>query len=274
MLPTTRFFAGRCLLIGAFTLAIAAATAIAHAAPAIDFNSLPASANNAQVQSYLQQQLTAAGYGGTVTVTGAVGGNGYTGEGHVVGPGTGSGVTSLTLGTLDGGNFIMNDKDHGASQITMAFSQPIYGAKFDFEIFPNGNVPDGRNVNPNNYPDFTFKASLNSQLVTTFKALGVMPGAPNPYMPGSPSTYLNSPAHSPEFAPQLLVTGLDAFLFPGGVNYLQFIDWPPRIGIDNLTLLLSPPITPSSTTPEPASLLAFGVVFGTLGVARFVRRRR
>src|SRR5262245_35369365 len=100
----------------------------------INFNGLQSNANNSQVQSYLQSQLTSAGYGGAVTVTGAVGGNGYNGEGHVVGPISGGSVHSMTLGSLDGGNFIMNDKDHGFDQMTMSFSQPIYGAKFDFEI--------------------------------------------------------------------------------------------------------------------------------------------
>ena len=48
-----------------------------------NFNTLSASANNAAVQTWMNNKLGAAGH---VTVTGAKAGKNYTGDGHVVGP--------------------------------------------------------------------------------------------------------------------------------------------------------------------------------------------
>src|SRR5579863_3317743 len=61
-----------------------------------DFNSLANGANNSSVQNYMNGVL---GAGRTVAVTGSQASNNYTGDGHVVGPGSGS--ISLSLGTSD-----------------------------------------------------------------------------------------------------------------------------------------------------------------------------
>jgi hypothetical protein len=233
----------------------------------IDFNGLPGNASNAQVQSYLNAQLGA----GFVTVSGAAGGNGYTGEGHVVGPGG----QSQTLGTLDGGNFIVNDRDNGSSMITMTFAQPITGVKFDFQIFPNSDALNGLVNDPSHFPDFTFKANPNGQLTTMLYAVGVLPGAVNP-LTGA-TTELHSPNSgngANELAPQLLVTGMPGFSFPGGVTVLQFIDWPPRIGIDNLQLTFAGPPPVAAPVAEPSSLLIACATASMLGVAQLLRRRR
>jgi hypothetical protein len=89
--------------------------------------------------------------------------------------------------------------------------------------------------------------------VQQFKTMAVMPGNP-----GAP--YLHSPASggSTELAPQFLGQS-GTWFFPTGVTYLEFMDWPATVGIDNLTI----------NVPEPGSLLLFaGGFLIFLAVAR------
>jgi hypothetical protein len=128
----------------------------------LDFNGLTPGSGNAAVQAYLQGVVNTAHPGGVITVTGAAAEAAYNGENHVVGPIVNGSPVSLTLGRSQGGvltsslnTFLVNS---GSTTITMKFSFPVYGVLFDYEIFPNGEIPDGTQVSPANYPDFTFKA--------------------------------------------------------------------------------------------------------------------
>ena len=255
----------------------------------IDFNTLGINANNGEIQTYLQ------GIVDGTTISGAGASGGYDGEGYVVGDRINGVVKSFTLGTTDGGvyhggfdNFIVNPS--GSDRFTLDFAHTIYGVSFDFEIFPNGSVPDGSNPNHKPFPDFTFKALLVNgaveTLVNTFHVVSVMPGSayspdgtlqPDPHL----VTFSSSPNHSLELAPQFL--GSASFVFPGGVNRLVFIDWPERIGIDNLDLDFGPaqpqsdPSDPTPTpthTPEPSTLVLMGTLFGALGLGFIYRQQR
>jgi hypothetical protein len=194
------------------------------------------------------------GAAGSVAVTGAVGANGYTGDGHVVGPCVGSNCTSTTLAAT-GGTFIINGS--GSNDILMTFSGlKIYSVSFDLEIFPDGSCPIlssancGGSGNPNQ-PDFTFDA--NGSAVYTW--LAQTPTSPNNHSPASGST-------NAELAPQLLITTPVTFTFPSGVTTLEFDDWPATIGIDNLQI---------TTIPEPASIVLLGS--SLLASLPFLRRR-
>jgi hypothetical protein len=219
-----------------------------------NFNSLANGAGNGSVQTYMDKVL---GAGRSVVVAGSQASNSYNGDGHVVGPGNGS--ISLTLGTSNGTTQSLNTKDtfidnvSSSTEISMTFSGlKIYSVSFDYEIFPDGTCPTGKNCG-SNFPDFTFDA--NGALV--FQTLAVMPG--NPGVP-----YTRSPASGSsgtELAPQYLGQS-GTWIFPNGVTKLEFMDWPATIGIDNLQI--------TTTTPEPATMTLIGV--GMLGLGSLRRR--
>jgi hypothetical protein len=241
---------------------------------AIDFNGLSANAGNTSIRDYLNAQLSAAGASAQVTsVTGASGDQNYDGEGYVVGPrGPDGRVTSMTLGTTDfgvlhgagGDRFLINPS--GSDRIRMFFTEPIFAVSFDYEIFPNGDVPNGVGVDPSRYPDFTFNAyTTGTDLANRAEHFHVVS-----VLPGTNGTYPSSPNNVNERAPQLL--GSVSFAFAEGVTVLEFIDWPERIGIDNLLLSFSASPPPAAVpTPEPAALVVWSLIAGT-GIAVWRRR--
>jgi hypothetical protein len=221
----------------------------------LNFNGLSDGANNAAIQAHIQTQATLGGYGGTVTIFNARAERNYLGDNHVTGPIIGGIVNPKSLGTSDGGilhpgldTFLIND---GADRIRMVFTQPIFGIQFDYQIFPNGDVPNGNLVPPALYPDFTLIADGQ----TIFHRVAVMPG--------NGGIDPASPLANPELAPQYIGTTA-FFVFPTGVTQLEFVDWPVMIGIDNLSV--------ETQIPEPSTIFVLGAIAVTGAVFGRIRR--
>ena len=224
-----------------------------------DDGSLANGSSNSAIQSYMNSKL---GSAGSVAVTGAVASNSYNGDGHVVGPGSGS--TSLTLGTSDGSTSHLSTKDlfitniaNSSTEIKMVFTGlSILSVSFDYEIFPDGTCPTGSNCG-SNWPDFSFDADGNIILHT----LSVKP-ASGSHSPASGSTHTEQ---APQFIGQYSTT------FTTGVSTLEFLDWPATIGIDNLVITYGPP-GGSTPTPEPVSFALAGT--GLIGIYFLGRRKK
>lgn len=224
-----------------------------------DDGSLGNGSSNSSIQSYMNSKL---GAGKSVVVSGSVASNSYNGDGHVVGPGSGS--TSLTLGTSDGSTAHLSTKDlfitniaNSSTEIKMVFTGlSILSVSFDYEIFPDGTCATGYHCG-SNWPDFTFAA--NGSVV--FHTLATQP-ASGSHSPDSGSTHT-------EKAPQFIGQS-GTINFASGVSTLEFLDWPATIGIDNLVITYGPP-GGSTPTPEPVSLALAGT--GLIGIY-FLRRRK
>jgi hypothetical protein len=244
-------------------------------------NGVSENATTTQIQTYMDQVLTAAGCTGcTVAVTGAFADTTWNGDGHVTGPSTGS--KSYTLGTSNGpytagstqtstvnssyDTFLATTNDGDTqtdSQITMKFSGfTINGAaSFDYEIFPNINCTAmtssgcGGTGEPNQ-PDFKFDTNGSSQV---FRTLGVTPGTTN----GNSN---NSPDSQTETAPQYIGSWSGSL---SNVSELDFVDWPATIGMDNLTVSWN---TSTSPVPEPYSVLLFGTVVAAIFLRKKIRK--
>lgn len=213
------------------------------------------------IQGYMQSLLHT---GQTVTVTGGVADQNYTGEGYVVGPGTDkSHMTSLTLGNTNGATsvssnsavnsahdtFIANTNDSStqiANQITMIFSGlTINGiVSFDYEIFPDGTASQP--------PDLIFAAGPTGHTSTVFTMYGVTPGT-------SPINTTISDNSNHESNAQLIGHWSGVVT---NATELDFIDWPATIGIDNLVI--------TTANPEPSSI----ILLGTAGLGFFFLLRR
>jgi hypothetical protein len=275
--------------VGLVALALGAASSMAQAdtLTPFNFNSLADGATNASIQSYMQSLLPS---GWTITVTGAIAEQNYTGDDHVVGN-TYNGSThkninnnntkvwSNTLGTSDLGGaqrdpgqsgyldtFLINNTSLNpgtdTDRITMLITAPTgYGIdslSFDYEIFPSADCPSSSSCNP--VPDFTLKDDGVTKLHTTVAS-------------GPASAANDSPLSTSETAWQYLgVSGLIAINDSNNSTTLDFIDWPAMIGIDNLVINYhTPPTGGTQGVPEPSSMLLVG--FGLLGLRSYLSRR-
>ena len=261
-------------------LALLGSAVSAHAGSLLfTFDPLAPSAgdNSSAVATYMDGIL---GCASCVTVVGAVTNQTYNGDGHVVGPGTGS--TSLTLGDTNGATasnsgstldmsaghvvydtFLSNTTNiagtyhNTVTQIsqgfTMTFAAPyaLNGIiSFDYEIFPDATGTAG------SPPDLKFTPYLGGVAQPTVTFYGVVPGT-------SPIGSTKSP-HSgsggTETSPQIIGHYQTGYLT--NVTELSFMDWPATIGIDNLAV----------TTPEPRF---YGLLLASLlGLAGIYYRRR
>ena len=225
----------------------------------------------------------------------------YTGEGYVVGPTSGDHFMPETLGDTPGptagvnnpdvsgdaiasnsqysystlhnegftNQFLSNTNDSSnqlASEISFQFSGlTISGASFNFEAFPS-NAGAG----------FEFEAGKNTNGTDTliYSQNGVKPcgtvngcgGAPA----GTDGSSTVSSNNNPETNVQYIGSWSDISggTGPLSATELDFVDWPPTIGIDNLTITFS---TPPSGVPEPGSFVLLGTA--ALGALLIARRR-
>jgi hypothetical protein len=258
---TTALLAGALLILGG---------AVTANATTLDFNfnSLSANATTAQIATYMDNAMAAAGCSScTVTVYGATTDTTYDGDGHVVGPsghpltlgtygGTPSAIsnTATPTGVLGFNNLISNtataflaDTNNSASQVGIGshnemylkFNFPISGTvSFDYEIFPCATGFEGC-TNP---PDLTFEAGTGTSgsdpTIATFSGT----------TPSGSTQSADGPGETSKQAVGYYSTALS------GDTELDFLDWPAAIGVDNLTITIN--------TPESSSflLLACGLV--------------
>jgi hypothetical protein len=267
--------------------AVASATSVTF-----NFNSLPANDTAAQISTYMDGVLTAAGCTGcSVTVTGAVTDTTYNGENNVVGPGG----QSLTLGTSTGATsnssqtpsstyntFLAttsNSSSQISTQINMQFSGfTINGAvSFDYEIFPNGTCAvlnasqcGGNPVNGiyPNQPDFEFEAGSSSSVspVTSFGTNGFQYGV-TPSATGSDGSSTQAP-NGTNVSPQYIGAWSGSL---SNDTQLDFVDWPATIGVDNITVSWTT-TGGTSPVPDPASVLLLGTVVAGIALRKKIRK--
>ena len=248
------------LIVGAFVLATS--VPVLAAPIAFDFNSitldpskttdgLVGAANSLSILNYMNSVLGCSP-GCVSSVTGALATAGYNsdGFGYPKTLGNTDGATDYTgtghPSTSTPDKFLMND-DFGiygsaSNSITITFANPwAVGTviNFDWEIFADGNC--GNCTSGSNFPDLKFYAG--STLVNTFLATII-----------------------PSYDPQGM--GHYSYTLTAATNKLQWVDWPPEIGIDNLSIL--PP--PLRAVPEPSPLALAGLALGLLALVRWKTR--
>ena len=240
-------------VIGLLVFAGAVGSAFA-AGFTFNFNGIAAGAQSPAIQTYMNGVLGAAG---TVALSGAQDANGYTGDGHVVGPCVGTTCTSKTLANDNDGqpgtdHMIMTMQTGGTDTIKMQFTGlKLLSVTFDFEIFPDQSCPSPASCPTK--PDFIFYAGNggSTSLVTSW--LGAFP-ATGSHSPFSTST-------GTETSAQLI--GSYTYTPGGTFDTIWFQDWPATIGVDNVQ------ITTQTQVPEPASLFLVGS-----GVLAVIRRKK
>lgn len=278
---------GLASLLGLTAVPPASADSIVFTFDHTTANPLADGANSTAIQTYMRNVIFAEwGIVNGVTVWGAKAemNNSYTGDGHVVGPTSGSTVTPLTLGnsnhassqgtTLGTAHDARNDGyiyNSNSVMFWMQFTFPISQISFDYAIFPNGSCGNPKDAgSPSNpgagggscsvWPDFTLKAGELGSMQTYLWSVSQDPAEAG-YV-----GYTHSPvsgAVNKEKAPQLLaVSGLITFASP--VTRLEFYDWPERIGVDNLVLY---------RVPEPSAMALLGIGAACALVRRRAARR-
>lgn len=248
---------------------LCASIAASHQASAgllLDFGGLATTSGygNTRVQNYLNSVAGA----GNVMVYGAVAERMYTGDGYVA---KNANNSFLTLGTSDGARsptdfgklhgrandwFITNAGvsnntntawgTNGNDKIVFVFKQPIFNISFDWEVFPNATCSNQRTCTQGsaNYPDFKLWAGTN--------------GGAKLFDIGPASFPVTSPTVGTKtFLPQGL--GHFAATFAQGVTRLEFVDWPVKIGIDNLD---------PNSVPEPGTLALLGLAAAVAAARR------
>ena len=251
-----------------------AAVASASAAPVIlNFNSISARTspqNNAVVQAYLNSVLGA----GAVTVHGAVADQTYNGDGFVNKDsyniretlGTSNFVNGVLVPNSTHSSSLVYDTflynvggegrtrygQSGNDKITFDFQTAINSISFDWEVFPDGSCPHlntpGHTTcgsNNANKPDFELWAGT-----ATHQTVDKYSGDANNDFPVTGNNL-----------PQGI--GYFSMTFSSPVTHLEFVDWPARIGVDNLD---------PSRVPEPATLALLAL--GILGIAATRKTKR
>lgn len=239
----------------------------------LNFNSI-GTGNNAAVQSY----LNAAAGPGNITVRGAVADQTYNGDGFVFKDQYNIretlGTSEFVNGVLVPGStnfrrlvydtFLYNVGGQGAThsaygttgddKIVFDFAQAIYSISFDWEIFPNAECQHpgewngcGSGFSNSKLPDFSLWAGSSSTRLFDYHtgdAAGDFP--------------ITTDSHNDY--PQ----GIGHFgtTFATGVTHVEFVDWPVRIGLDNLQVR-------TLAEPNAAALLALQL----FGMAWIGRRR-
>jgi MYXO-CTERM domain-containing protein len=217
------------------------------------------------IQSNMNAALVAASIPSTATVTGALATLNYNADGFGFGPtlGTSDGATSYTdlthpsLATPD--KFIINDNfpifgNTGSNSITIQLTNIALGTvSFDWEIFADGtciSTPCG-----SNFPTMDFWVDgVHRGSTPTFSA-SVISG----------------------HAPQGIGVASFALNLPAGTHTLTFVDWPPEIGIDNLTIQTcgsSDRGCLGQSVPEPSPLPLAVLALALLALVRWDARRR
>jgi hypothetical protein len=248
-------------------LALAAAGSLSAAPIVFNFNNISLSNSSetgltgqANSAAILASMNGAPGCGGSCvkSVTGAIATSNYDPDGNA---GYKSGQL-LTLGTTDGATayndassyntktkgpdeFIMND-DFGlyssSQSINITFNAPLAVGtvvSYDWEIFADDTCASP-SCTP--LPDLEFEAG------------GVLE-----------QTFVGSRIAG--YDPQAM--GTTSFTLTAATNLLQWFDWPPEIGIDNLTI--TPPLL--KTVPEPSPLALMGLALALLALVRWTLRR-
>jgi hypothetical protein len=253
---------------------------------------LSAGATAAQIQTYMNAVLTAAGCSGCSAVvytggsSGAVADQQYNADGYVVGPGG----KSLTLGTSQGATsnsntasenanfgttgvsydtFIANTSDSGGtnngssgvtSQITIQF-KGITGltvTSFNYEIFPDinctalDNVHCGGTGNPD-LPDLKFEAGTGTTGSDAVVSSFGTSGVQDGLTPSASGSDGTSTTGPNGTITAPQYIGTWSGSLTGDTE-LDFVDWPATIGIDNLNISYTTPV------PEPASIALFGTL--------------
>jgi hypothetical protein len=241
---------GRCVLAG---LALALSASSSATTFTFNFDSLGDGANNTSVQTYMRTIIS-----GT-NVAGSGASRTYNGDGFVIGP---------TLGG-PGDTFIRNvGSDHFTFDFGSSFH--IYSLSFDWEIFPDGScyrsgsgdhsshaACANAGASDPNWPDFDLYVNHSSTAVFSRVALAT----------GSLTNY-----------PQAIGVSGTINLPGAGGNYLDFVDWPATIAIDNLvingcrdteTVRCVPPLR----VPEPSSLPLAALGLALVGFCGWRARR-